>query len=194
MRGCLAVFVLLVIPTVVRAEQNGGVELGGGVGYARALHGDLDFGDVAVSGTGRVRVARHVIFEGQVGYWQHRESETFRTNRGEIVQTSTTRRFPSVTASVIAVSDRGGVVPYAGAGVGVFYHISKYEQTATGQFPAFSDSDWRIGLGAELVGGMDVRVATRVKAFGEFRFDVQSFRDPGSSVYRALGVARVVFR
>ncbi len=191
MRWGLAVFVLLVIPTDVRAGQDAVVELGGGVGYARALHGDLDFGDVAVSGTGRVRVARHVVFEGQVGYWQHRESDTFRTNRGETVQTSTMRRFPSVTASVIAVSDRGGVVPYAGAGVGVFYHLSKYEQTATGQFPKFSDSDFRIGLGAELVGGMDVRVSSRVKAFGEFRFDVQSFSDPGSSSYRALGGLRV---
>ena len=73
----------------------------------------------------------------------------------------------------------------------MFYHLSTYEQSATSQFPAVSNSNWRVSVGAQLVGGADVRVARRVKAFGEFRFDVQSFRDPGSSSYRALGGVRV---
>ena len=192
MRACLAVFVVLLIPTVVRAGQDAGVEWGGAAGFAESLHGDLDFGDVAVSGTARVRVSRHVAFEGQFGYWQHRGRNVFLTNRGETVHTRLAHRFPNVTASALAVSDRDARVgPYGGAGVGVFYHVSTYEQSATSQFPAVSNSNWRVSVGAQLVGGVDVRVARRVKAFGEFRFDVQSFRDPGSSSYRALGGVRL---
>ena len=192
MRECVAVLVLVLTPGVVQAGQEGAVDVGGAAGFAQSLHGDLDFGDAAVSGTGRVRVSRRVAFEGQVGYWQHRRHETFLTSRGEVVQTRLTHRFPNVTASMLAVSDRDARVgPYGGAGLGLFYHISRYEQSATSQFPAVSNSNWHIGAGATLVGGVDVRVATRVKAFGEFRFDVQSFRDPGSSVYRALGGIRV---
>jgi hypothetical protein len=192
MRVCVAVLVLVLMPGVVQAGQDGAVEVGGAAGFAHALHGDLDFGDAAVSGAARVRVSRRVAFEGQFGYWQHRRPDAFLTSRGEVVQTRLTHKFPNVTASVLTVSDRDARVgPYGGAGVGVFYHMSTYEQSATSQFPSVSDSDWRIGVGATLVGGVDVRVSTRVKAFGEFRFDVQSFRDPGSSSYRILGGVRL---
>lgn len=192
MRLCVAVFVVLSIPTVVHAGQDVGVELGGGAGFAQSLHGDLDFGDVAVSGTARVRMSRHAALEGQFGYWQHREDDVFFTNRGESVRTSLAHRFPNVTASVLAVSDRDARVgPYGGAGVGVFYHLSTYEQSATSQFPAVSNSHWRVSAGAQLVGGVEVRLTRGVKAFGEFRFDVQSFRDPGSSSYRTLDGVRV---
>jgi hypothetical protein len=191
MRVGLVVFVVLLVPTVVGAGQDVGVEVGGGAGFAQSLHGDFDFGDVAVSGTAWMRVSPHVVFEGLFGYWQHRDGKTFLTGRGEPVQTNLSHRFPNVTASVLAVSDRAARVgPYGGAGVGVFYHLSTYEQSATGQFPAFSNSNWRVSVGAQLVGGVDVRVSNRVRAFGEFRFDVQSFRDPGSSMYRALGGVR----
>jgi hypothetical protein len=192
MRECVAVLVLVLTPGVVQAGQEGAVDVGGAAGFAQSLHGDLDFGDAAVSGTARVRVSRRVAFEGQFGYWQHRRPDAFLTSRGEVVQTRLTHKFPNVTASVLAVSDRDARVgPYGGAGVGVFYHISNYEQSGTSQFPGVSDSDWRIGVGATLVGGVDVRVSTRATAFGEFRFDVQSFRDPGSSTYRALGGVRL---
>ena len=191
MRACLAVFVMLFFPAV-GAGQDVGVDVSGAAGFAQSLHGDLDFGDVAVSGTARARVSRHVAFEAQFGYWQHGTRQTFLTNAGDAVHTRLTHGFPSVTASVLAVSAGDvRVGPYGGGGVGVFYHRTRYEQSATSQFPAVSNSNARVGVGATLVGGVDVRVSRRVKVFGEFRFDVQSFRDPGSSYTRVLGGIRL---
>jgi hypothetical protein len=140
-------------------------------------------------------MSRHLAFEGQFGYWQHRQPDAFPTAGGEVVRTRMTHRFPNVTASVLAASERGARVgPYGGAGIGIFYHLSKYEQGATSRFGPVSQSRWHVGVGASLVGGADVRVSARVKAFGEVRFDVQSFRDPGSSSYRILGGVRLPIR
>jgi hypothetical protein len=190
MRVLMALGVVMVFANTAHARQDGLLEVGGAAGYAKSLHGDLDFGDVAVSGSARVRLGRFVAFEGHVSYWQHTAHDTFRIASATF-ESRTARRFPSVAANVLAIADGGArVAPYGGAGVGVFYHFSQYEQSGPHTFP-YDRSDWRVSMGAQLVGGVDVRVARRLKAYGEFRFDLQSFQDPGSSSTRVLGGLRV---
>ena len=46
-------------------------------------------------------------------------------------------------------------------------------------------------MGGQFFGGVDVRVAKHLKLFGEGRFAIESFQDPGSSGFRALGGVRV---
>ncbi len=192
MRILIAIGLVAMFANTAHARQDGRLDVGGGAGYAKSLHGDLDFGDAAGSASARVRVARNVAFEGAVGYWQHTVRNTFRI-ASAIFESRTTHRFPSASANILAIAGAGArIAPYGGAGIGVFHHISKYEQTGPHQmrFP-IKTSDWRISMGGQFVGGVDVRVARRLKAYGEFRFDILSFQDPGSSSTRVLGGVRV---
>jgi Outer membrane protein beta-barrel domain len=192
MRVWLAVGLVMVFANTAHARQDAQLDVSGAAGYATSLHGDLDFGGAAVAATARVRMSAHVALEAQVGYWQHRERATFRTSGKDVVETQTRHAFPSAIVSVVAVSDRHARIgPYGGAGVGMFYHSKRYQQSATSASPAYERSDNRVTLGGELVGGVDVRVANRIKTFGEVRFDIQSFQDPGASSVRVLGGLRV---
>jgi hypothetical protein len=57
---------------------------------------------------------------------------------------------------------------------------------------AFTDSRRQAStFGAQALGCVDVSVTPRLKVFGEFRFEVRSFGDPGGSMYRILGGLRV---
>ena len=191
MRVLMAVGVMVVFANSAHAGQDILLEVAGGAGYAKALHGDLDFGGPAASGTARVRVSPRVALEAQVGYWQHTGRARFLAPR-EIVETSTRHRFPSATFSVLAVSNRDARIgPYGGAGLGVFYQFKRYEQSGTSVFPPSVRTDWRVMLGGGFVGGVDVRMTRRIKAFGEGRFDIESFQDPGASSVRLLGGVRV---
>ncbi len=105
--GLSAVVLVLFAATAQAQEQESArLELGAGAGYARSLHGDLYFGGAAISGTARVRMSSIVAFEAQVGYWQHTDHESFRTQTGDIVNISDSDRFTSVTASVIGRAPR----------------------------------------------------------------------------------------
>lgn len=191
MRVLMVLAGVVMFANAAHAGQEVLLEAGGAAGVAHALHGDLGFSGAAASGTARVRVSPHVAIEAQVGYWQHRERDRFLAQQ-ETVDTSTRYRFPSVTLNVLAVSTRDAPVgPYGGAGVGVFYQLKRYEQSGTAAFPPYARSDVRVTLGAGFVGGVDVRVARRLKTFGEVRFDVQSFQDPGASSVRVFGGVRV---
>jgi hypothetical protein len=193
MRNALAVMLIVGFAATAQAQSAEGVsvEAGVGAGYARSLHGDFFFGGTAISGTGRVRVSPHVAFEAQVGYWQHTDHQTFPTPGGDVATTDKDG-FTSITVSVLGVADRDARIgPYGGGGVGLFYHSSLNEQSGSSSFPPTVSKRTRVGLGGQLVGGVDGRAASRLKVFGEFRFEVQSFEDPGSASYRVLGGVRV---
>ena len=195
MRAWMAVMLVVSFAGTAHAQGSNddvSLELGFGTGYARALHGDLDFGDAAISGTARARVARHVALEAQLGYWRHTELRSYPNDRGGVYETRQTRSFPSVTFSVVAVSDRDARIgPYGGAGVGVYYIQTRYVQSPSGGIPDRVSSRWNLGMGGQFFGGVDVRVANHVKLFGEARFAIESFQDPGSSGVRVLGGVRV---
>ena len=124
MRVLMAVGVVVMFANTAHARQDILLEVSGAAGYAEALHGDLDFGGPAVSGTARVRVSPHVALEAHVGYWQHTGRDRFLA-QGEVVETSTRYAFPSATISVVAVSNQNAHIgPYGGAGVGVFINSS----------------------------------------------------------------------
>ena len=49
-------------------------------------------------------------------------------------------------------------------------------------------------LGAQLVGGVDIPIVSRLKAFGQFRYEIRSFEDPGGgSVVQGLGGIAIGF-
>ena len=196
MRVWVAVIFVVGFASIAHAQQSDdddvSLELGFGAGYARALHGDLDFGDGAVSGTARARVGRHAALEAQVGYWRHTQVRSYPNPRGGVYETRQTRAFPSVSFSVVAVSHRNARVgPYGGAGVGVYYIQTRYVQSPSGGIPDFVSSRWNLGMGGQFFGGVDVRAAKYLKVFGEGRFAIESFRDPGSAGFRLLGGVRV---
>ena len=68
MRVWVAAGLVIVFANTAHARQEAWVEVGGGAGYAQSLHGDLGFGDAAVSGTARVHLSPHVAIEGQAGW------------------------------------------------------------------------------------------------------------------------------
>jgi Outer membrane protein beta-barrel domain len=193
-RALLAATALVVFGIPVAAkDRDPSVEAGGGYGYARALHSDLDFGAPTFSATARVRVGGLIAFEPQVGYWWHEERETFHTGGGETIETRLRHAFTSVTGSLLVVSPsswRVGV--YGGGGIGVYYGSRRYEVSGSSEFPPSTSSrPYSPSLGGQLLGGADVRAASRLRVFGEFRFELQSVDDPGSSAYRVLGGVRV---
>jgi hypothetical protein len=192
--GLSAVVLVLFAATAQAQEQESArLELGAGAGYARSLHGDLYFGGAAISGTARVRMSSIVAFEAQVGYWQHTDHESFRTQTGDIVNISDSDRFTSVTASVIGRAPRRmKIAPYGGGGVGFFHRYSNREQTTgSTSFPPYSSRRFFASMGGQVLGGVDVHTHERLSVFGEFRFEVHSFEDPGSAAYRAFGGVRV---
>lgn len=67
MRWVMSAVAVVMFASTAHARQDVPVEVSGAAGYANALHGDLDFGAPAVSGTVRVRVSPHLALEGQVG-------------------------------------------------------------------------------------------------------------------------------
>jgi hypothetical protein len=194
MRTGLSVVLVVLSAATAQAQQEDSpvVELGVGAGYARSLHGDLYFGGAAVSGTARVRMSRIVALEAQVGYWQHTDDDSFRTQGGEIVNTSQTDGFTSVSVSVVGRAPRRlKFAPYGGGGVGFFYRYSSREHSGSALFPPYTSKRFFANLGGQVLGGVDVHAHDRLSVFGEFRFEVQSFRDPGSAEYRVLGGVRV---
>jgi hypothetical protein len=188
----VALIVLFAATAQARQEEAPVLELGAGAGYARSLHGDLYFGGPAVSGTARVSLSGSVALEAQVGYWQHTDRDSFRTLSGEIVDTSETDGFTSVTVSVIGRAPRRvRFAPYGGGGVGFFHRYSRRDRGASLLLPPNTSTRHFVSLGGQVLGGVDVHTHERFSVFGEFRFELQSFEDVGSAGYRVLAGVRV---
>jgi len=52
-----------------------------------------------------------------------------------------------------------------------------------------------VALGAQLVAGVDIPIVSRVKAFGQVRYEIRSFEDPGGgSVVQGFGGVAIALR
>lgn len=202
-RTCLGLACMLVAAAPAAARQEPGVEIGGGAGYARALHGDLGFGAAAIAVTARFQISRHLAMEPEFGYWRHSEEQLF-TAGSQSIETKTTWAFVSATGTVLVTSDPGSAVRvYGGGGPGVYYGSRRFRQTVSASSGEVEtdhaiasvqlDTTRRMSpsFGAQFVGGADARIARRLRVFGEYRFEIRSLEDPGSSVYRIMGGVRV---
>lgn len=183
----LVLLALALIANVRDVSAQPAIEIRSAFGASRYLHGDLNF--TAPTALVAARFGRGALaIEPEFALSWHEETQTFATN----IRTTTNQRFQSAGVNVIGRSP-GRVSGYGGGGVGLYsehrtYRLnhpeSGYEQADTrGPRP-----------GAQAVAGVDVTVAPRVKAFGQFRYEMRSFQDPGggSVVQGFAGVSIVV--
>ena len=190
MKPLVVVCLLLGLPSAAFAQAESPViEVRGGFGLSNYLHGDLGY--TAPTWLAAVRFGSGpFVVEGELAGASHEERQTFGPAQGSSTQTVTISRntFRSAGANLLA---RWGhrVSAFAGGGPGLFWERSKYEVQAPNGYTLDNTRGPR--LGAQIVAGLDVPVASRVKAFGQFRYEVRSFEDPGggSVVQGFAGIA-----
>lgn len=175
---------LLVVAGRASAQAPPMIEVRTAFGASNYLHADLGFTAptllVAVRlGPGAVAV------EPEFTLARHKESETF----GGGTTTTSTRRFQSVAVNVVGRWGRS-VAGYAGGGIGAYSERYDYELSGPQGYKQSRSQGPR--MGAQAVAGVDVPVAPRVKVFGQFRYEMRSFQDPGGgSVVQGLGGAAI---
>ena len=163
------------------------VEVRSGFGLSRYLHGDLGYS--APSWLAAVRFGRGpLVVEAEVAGAAHEGHQTFAPVPGSAVPTVaiSTDVFRSAAANVLGRWGRT-VNAFAGGGPGLYWERSTYRlEAATGSYEQRQTRGPR--LGGQLVAGLDVPLASRVKAFGAFRYEIRSFADPGGgSVVQFFG-------
>ena len=183
MRIPFVIIALFFIPAATSAQSSSVplIEIRTAAGVSKFLHGDI--AGIAPSlrvalrmGTGRFAI------EPEVGFAWLEQTEAFSSVR-QIERT----RFQGFGVNAIGRWPGTRFSPYAGVGLGAYLHRRRTETTTpSGTFS--SDFDSPGATGAQVMGGLDVGVASRVRAFGEMRLEIRSFADPGGgSVVQGFG-------
>ena len=197
--GMTRVFVLLVLVISTAAVAGAqtpqpAIEVRGGFGLSHYLHGDLDYS--APAWLAAVRFGRGPIaVEGEFAGASHEERQVFGPVPGSSVQTVTisSDRYRSVGVNVLGRWG-GRVSAFAGGGAGLYWEPSEYRVEA-GENSYEQDRMRGPRPGAQLVAGLDIPIASRVKAFGQFRYEMRSFEDPGGgSVVQGLAGVSIALR
>ena len=201
---------LTTAPMTMAQDREARFTVGGGVGVSNPLHGDLDFiassWDVSARGT----PARHLTIEGFATEWRH-DTESIQIgvplqgpsgvigSIGRLTQ-RTQYRTMAFGASLLPTFSTGRVTVAGGGGVDVMFFQRRFEQTLEDCVSAtavacgnFSNTHSSSSLGAHLLAGVDVRIAPRLLAFGQFRMLVP-VQDPGSGHTEVLGGVRLIVR
>jgi hypothetical protein len=183
MKSLLCACVLLLLPGHALAQAAPLVDIRTAFGASHYLHGDLDFNAPTLLVAVRIG-AEHVAIEPEVVVAWHSETERFTGTPSGTVSQTTFRRFQSAGVNVIGRWS-GRVSPFIGGGMGLYLERRKFENSID-MFEFGRTLGPRPGLQA--TGGVDVRVTRRVRAFGQARYEMRSFRDPGGgSVLQGLG-------
>lgn len=184
MKLSLAIIALSLIPATAAAQPADPpiVELRTAAGLSNFLHGDI--GGIAPSMRIAVRIGTgRFAIEPEFGLAWLEKTDTF---SGGTTNTERTR-FQGLGLNAIGRWPGARVSPYFGAGLGMYSHRRRNETVSPGG--TFSREFNSPGnAGAQIMGGLDVKVASRVSAFGEMRLEVRSFQDPGGgSVVQGFG-------
>ena len=178
---CLFLFALVGTASLASA-QTPAVDVRTAFGASNYLHGDIEYIAPTLLVAVRFGGETVAIEPEAVVAWQT-ETETFSPASGPVTQKSG-HRFQSVGVNLLRRWN-GRVAPFVGGGVGLYAEHRTFESSFNG-FKTSSTFGPRAG--AQAIGGIDVRVAPRVRAFGQVRFEVRSFADPGGgSVVQGLG-------
>ena len=170
------------------ASAQPAIEIRTAFGASNYLHGDLTF--IAPTVLVAARMGRGPLaVEPEFAVAWHEETQVFAAT----TRTITSDRFQSVGVNLIGRS-AGRVSAYVGGGVGLYTEYSTYRLDAPSS--GYEQSRTRgPRLGAQAVAGVDFTVAPRLKAFGQFRYEVRSFEDPGGgSVVQGLAGVSIVLR
>ena len=184
--------IVLTSPRFAAAQSQPVIEARTAFGISNYLHADIEYTSptwliAARIGHGAMAIEPEFVLQ------RHEETQTFgQAGPAPTVQTSNTR-FQSVAVNVIG---RWGsrVSGYVGGGIGAYTERFRFRQTFNGQETGH-DRTQGPRAGVQLVGGVDVPVAPRIKIFGQGRYEMRSFDDPGGgSVVQGLGGVAIVLR
>ena len=191
MSRVFVLIMLLAAPAVASAQDLPVVELRTAFGISNYLHGDIDY--TTPTWLVAVRVGTGAIaFEPEFAYARHENTETFGLGSASpTVETSSTT-YKSFAVNVVG---RWGsrASGYVGGGAGLYSEDHRFRQTNNDRvFENTRNQGPRAG--AQLVGGVDIPVASRIKVFGQARYEIRSFEDPGggSVVQGFAGVALTI--
>jgi hypothetical protein len=206
-----AVLLLLVVAPAFAGAQTfepPRVSLGGAGGVSNPLHGDVQYlapsWDVSVRG----RVAPALSIEGFMSRWRH-ASESVRTGvpingpagllgRVDEVKIESSTEVSMVGFTFLPTFSRGRVTIAGGGGPALMIVRSDHAQRFTGctsvSVCGDYESHWSNGAFAvQFAGSVDVRLASRVTTFGQFRAGMP-IEDPGSGQVAVSGGFRFVLR
>ena len=189
------------------AQDPGPVSVGAGAGLATPFHGDLGFTAAAWQADVRVDTAKHVGFAVFFEEWRHREEDVFTgqpisgptglLGRAGRITARTGHRTRVLGWSLLARGTASRVTLSGGGGVSYLAYSREFRQTMSGCTPASlcGDSGRRFDNGsfaAQLQGGADVRVATRLAVMAQFRA-IFPIEDPGGGHHSIVAGVRVRF-
>ena len=177
----IAIF-LLPATAAAQAPDPPVVEIRTAAGFSNFLHADITGIAPSLRVALRIGTGRFAIEPEFALAWLER-TDTF---SGGTTNTERTR-FQGLGLNAIGRWPGARVSPYFGAGLGMYSHRRRNETVSPGG--TFSREFNSPGnAGAQIMGGLDVKVASRVSAFGEMRLEVRSFQDPGGgSVVQGFG-------
>jgi hypothetical protein len=184
MKFLIALVLITATSSLARGQEAPAVQIRSAFGASHYLHGDLDYTAPALLVSARIGSGTFAL-EPEFAVAWHEDTQTFNLN----TSATTSMRFQSVGVNAIGRS-RGAISGYGGGGIGFYgeYHRYRLNDPASG----YGQSDTRgPRLGAQGLAGVDVPITSRLKAFGQFRYEVRSFEDPGggSVVQGFAGVA-----
>jgi hypothetical protein len=181
------------------------LSLAAGIGLAHPLHGDLGFTAGLWEVSARGRLGRRVALEGAISEWRH----TTAIDRSDVplhgpdgiighaglIAERTTRASRSYQVNLVALGRAGPVTLSGGGGVGVLAMRREFTATVSDCISSVpvACADTRsevsnVSASLQGVAAVDVYVASRMSAYGQFRF-VGPTRDLGGSELRfAFGV------
>jgi hypothetical protein len=167
------------------AAAQPAIEVRTAFGASNYLHGDIDYVAPTVLVAARVGGKRFAI-EPEVAMAWRNETQTFpgaAFNGPVVVERAHT--FHSLGVNAIT-RGRGRVSPFFGGGIGMYAERRRTTTDGTARALTFGARP-----GTQIVAGIDVRLAPRIKTLAQFRHEVRSFDDPGggSVVQVFAGVA-----
>ena len=193
MTRLIALLALLAVPATAFAQPGQpAVEIRAAFGGAHYLHGDLGY--TAPMWLIAARIGRgRIVVEPEFTTASHEERQVFGPAPGSSTQTTTISSDTYQSAAVNLLGRWGSsAAVYAGGGAGMYWERSRYRVDGVNGYEQNRRRGPRIG--AQIVGGVDIPIVARIKAFGQFRYEIRSFQDPGGgSVVQGLGGIAIGF-
>jgi len=171
---------LVLVPVTAAAQSMPAIEIRSALGASHYLHADLDY--TAPTFLVSLRVGTPAIaIEPEFAFARHDTTRDFLD-----AHVSERAEFKSAGLNVVR-RWQGSIAPFVGGGVGVFSERRRTQtSTRSGDFSSDRTDGPRGGLQA--LGGVDVRLTSRVALFGEMRYEIRSLTDPGGgSVVQGFG-------
>ena len=206
----VAVAGLAAAPVATGQDREPRFTVGGGAGMSDPFHGDFDFRAVGWEVAARGRPGTYLSIEGFASGWRH-SAETRRLDVplqnptgpigtiGELSQ-RTVEQTQAFGASLLPTFSAGRATVVIGGGANVMFFQHRFDQqlsncnsTTPVTCGSFSTARTTSDLGVHAVAGIDVVVAPRLTAFGQYRL-LAPIRDPGSGHAALLAGVRLVLR